>query len=68
MMSRPSALWYTRRVYIVYALIYYFILTPLGLLFRLVGYDPLQLRGARRRESAFVTRDGAFTKKDFEHA
>lgn len=67
-MSPPSASWYTRRVHIVYALVYYFILTPLGLLFRFIGYDPLQLRGARRRESAFVTRDRAFTKKDFERA
>lgn len=45
--------------HVILAAVYYLVLTPIGLVMRLVGYDPLQRRLDRGAASYWVERDGA---------
>ena len=45
--------------YIVLAVVYYCVFTPIGLLLRSVGYDPMERRYDRTAESYWVSRRGA---------
>jgi hypothetical protein len=47
--------------HLLLATIYYFLLTPIGILMRLFGYDPLQRKFDRSRKSYWVARE---TKRD----
>ncbi len=43
--------------HVIIAFIYFAVLMPIGLMLRLRGYDPLQLRG-KKKESYWVQREG----------
>jgi hypothetical protein len=42
---------------IVMALLFFLVITPIGLLMRLTGKDPLRLRGPRRADSYWIVRE-----------
>ncbi len=44
--------------HVVLALVYYLVMTPIGLLMRLFGYDPMSRRGDRAGGSRWVERAG----------
>lgn len=43
--------------YVILAATYYLVLTPIGLVLRLCGYDPMQRRFDRKAESYWVPRE-----------
>ncbi len=51
--------------FIVMAVLYYLILTPVGLFFRLIGRDLLDLKFSRRAESYWVKRRAPDVKRYF---
>lgn len=74
MLFRPAAkLWFAfSRILgsvmskVVLSVIFFGLVTPLALLRRVLGHDPMQLRGWKKAGSAFVTRDHAYTAKEIE--
>lgn len=50
---------------VILSLVYFLILLPAALLFRLTGKDQLQLK--RKKDSYFYRRDHQYTKKDIEN-
>lgn len=55
--------WFNSRVLL--SLVYYLIVTPIGLLFRLFGNDPLKLN--ENRNTVYNSRDHVYTDKDLEN-
>jgi len=53
---------------ILLSILFFALVTPLGLIRRLMGADPLQLKkwGGGKSESAFVDRTHAYSPKDLE--
>jgi hypothetical protein len=53
--------------HVVLALVYYVVLTPIGLVARVLGYDAMQRRGGADRDSYWVERpaDGAAPRRYF---
>ncbi len=43
--------------YIILAVVYYFVLTPIGLVLRLTGYDPMQRRFDRTAKTYWLPRE-----------
>jgi hypothetical protein len=53
---------------IILALLFFLLVFPIGLLRRLLGKDPMQLRGWKKGpESVFRVRNHQFVAKDLEH-
>ena len=44
--------------HVVLALVYYLVVTPIGLVMRMVGYDPMNRGSAEHETSRWVPRDG----------
>ncbi len=52
---------------VILTLVYFFVATPVGLIRRMFGADPMRLREWKKDGcSVFVDRDHAFTKKDLQ--
>lgn len=51
---------------IILSIIFFGLLTPLALLRRVFGHDPMALKAWKKEGTAFVTRDHTFTPKDIE--
>jgi hypothetical protein len=53
---------------VLLSVLYFLLVTPVGLLRRLLGKDSLQLKAWKQgRDSVFTRRDHAFTAEDIEH-
>lgn len=50
----------------ILTIIFFCVLTPIAIVYRLVVKDPLQLRGNKSAKSYYRTRNHLFEKKDFE--
>ena len=42
--------------HLLLSIIYYLLLTPIGIIMRLVGYDPMKRKLEKKRETYWVTR------------
>ncbi len=47
-------------------IVYFGLFTPFALALRLFGWDPLRLRHGRRKDSAWVGRDGSSNKTNYD--
>lgn len=47
-------------------IVFFVVVTPLALLRRMLGHDPMSLRGWRKNGSAFVVRDHMYSAEDME--
>lgn len=53
---------------LILCLIFFIVVTPLALVMRLFGHDPMRRRGWKKSDaSTFVTRDHLFTAEDLEN-
>ena len=49
---------------IFFGFVFYVIITPIGLVRRILGYDSLDLSDNHKKLSSFITRNHLFTKED----
>lgn len=52
---------------ILLSLIFFLILTPVALIFRLTGKDPMQLKRKKDSKSFYIERNHTYTKEDLQH-
>jgi hypothetical protein len=51
--------------YLILAVVYYFVLTPIGIVLRLTGYDPMQRRFHRGAETYWTPREQEKTAESY---
>jgi hypothetical protein len=49
---------------VFFGLVFYVIITPIGFVRKILGYDSLNLNDNHKKISSFITRNHLFTKKD----